>query len=81
MQLNILALSNGKKTLTVVSGGGLVQNLVDGTWDFKSLEKDSLLSLDGDVLWPFDESGEISLWLNVLTKSESSWGVLEESLE
>ena len=65
--------------LTVVGGASVVQDLVDGTWDSESLEENSLLSLEGDILWPSDESGQISDWLDGSTQGEVSWGGFEKS--
>ena len=42
------------------------------------MHEDSLLSLDSDVFWPFDETGEVSLWLNVTSESEVLGPLLEE---
>ena len=36
------------------------------------------MSLESDIFGPFDESGQISGWLDVVTKSEVSWSLLEE---
>ena len=63
--------------------GGLVLvngllELVDGWWGLESQEHDSLLSLDSDVLWPFDESGEVSHWLDISSNSEVSWRLGEK---
>ena len=52
--------------------------LVDGGGHLQSLQQNSLLSLDSDVLRPFDETGEVSLWLEVTSESEVSWSLLEE---
>lgn len=51
---------------------------VKNWWALKSHEKNSLLSLDSDILWPFHVSSQVSGWLNVSTNSEVSWGLLEE---
>lgn len=48
--------------------------------DLESLHEDSLLSLDSDVLGPSDESGEVSLGLDVSTDSEVSGALLEEGV-
>tara|TARA_B100000787_G_C16007996_1_gene213035 strand:+ start:197 stop:526 length:330 start_codon:yes stop_codon:yes gene_type:complete len=48
--------------------------------DLESLHEDSLLSLDSDVFGPFDESGEISLGLDVASNSEVSGALLEEGV-
>jgi len=34
--------------------------------------------LDSDVLWPFDESGEVSDWLDISTDSVVSGGFGEK---
>ena len=52
--------------------------LSKGWWGLESQEHDSLLSLDSDVLWPLDESGEISDWLDISSNSEVSSGLGEE---
>ena len=54
--------------------GGLVLvnsllELVDSGWGLKSQEHDSLLSLDSNVLWPFDESSEVLHWLDISSNS------------
>jgi hypothetical protein len=54
--------------------------LVESWWGLQSHEEDSLLSLDSDILWPFDESGKISLWLDITTDSEVSSGLLEKGV-
>jgi len=64
-----------------LTGLGLINSLgelVDGWRDLKSLEEDSLLSLDADILWPFDETGEVLLLDDVSTNTEVSWVLLEE---
>jgi len=57
-----------------------VGELGNAWWDLESLHEDSLLSLDSDVLGPSDESGEISLGLDVTTNSEVSGALLEEGV-
>lgn len=47
-------------------------------WTLESHEKHSLLSLDSDVLWPFNIPGQVSHWLDVSTDSEVSSSLLEE---
>ena len=58
------------RCLVLVDGLG---ELVESWWGLQSHEQDSLLSLDSDIFWPFDESGEVSLWLDISTDSEVSW--------
>ena len=65
------------KMCTVVLIQGL-SKLVDLRGDLESLEKDSLLSLESDVSWPSDESGEILLGLDISTDSEASGGRFEK---
>jgi hypothetical protein len=62
-------------SLVLIDG---VLELIDGGGHLQSLHQNSLLSLDSDVLWPFDETGEVSLWLNVTSESEISRSLLEE---
>ena len=64
-----------KLTLVLVNSLG---ELVDGGWNLETLEKNTLLSLDADILWPLDEAGEVASWLNITTDSEVSWGLLEK---
>ena len=52
--------------------------LSDGRWNFQSGEENSFLSLEGDVFGPFDESGQVSGRLDVVTESEVSWPLFEE---
>lgn len=64
-------------TLTLVLVDGLLE-LVESGRDLQSLEKDSLLTLDADVLGPLDEAGEISLGLDVTSNSKVTSILLEE---
>ena len=64
-------------TLVLINGLG---ELVDGWWNLETLEKNALLSLDTDVLWPFDKAGEVADWLDVTTNSEVPCGLLEEGV-
>ena len=61
--------------LIFFQGSGELSN---GGWDFESGEKDSFLSLEGDVFWPFDESGQVSGRLDVVTESEVSGSFFEK---
>lgn len=63
--------------LVSLQGGS---ELVDLGWDLKSGQQDSLLSLQEDVLWPSDESGDVLLGLAVSTDSEVLGGLLEEGV-
>jgi len=63
--------------------GGLVlleglSELVDLRGHLQSLHQDSLLSLDANVLGPSDETGEVTLWLDVSSKTEVASILLEE---
>ena len=51
---------------------------VEDWWALESHEENSLLSLDSNILWPFDVSGEVSGWLDISTNSEVSRSFLEE---
>lgn len=64
-------------TLTLVLIDGLLE-LVQSGGDLQSLEEDSLLTLDADVLGPLDEASEISLWLDVSTDSKVTSVLLEQ---
>ncbi len=44
--------------------------LVNGWWDLEPVQENSLLSLNSNVLRPFDEASEIPLWLHVAPDSE-----------
>jgi len=69
--------------LEEVSGLRFVNSVgeLGNAWgDLESLHEDSLLSLDSDVLGPFDESGEIFLGLDVASNSEVSGALLEEGV-
>ena len=54
-------------TLVLLEGLG---ELVDLRGHLQSLHQNSLLSLDADVARPFDEAGEVTLGLDVSSKSE-----------
>ena len=54
--------------------------LSDDWRNFNSGEKDSFLSLEGNISWPFDESGEISSWLDIVTDSEISGFFFEKGI-
>lgn len=38
------------------------------------------MSLESDILWPSDKSGQISSWLDITSDSEVSWGLLEKRI-
>jgi hypothetical protein len=57
-----------------------VGELVDGGRNLETLEKNTLLSLDTDVLGPFDETGEVSDWLDITANSEVLGRLLEEGV-
>ena len=69
--------SHRKNALTLVLLECLGE-LVDGGGHLESLHEDTLLSLDTDILWPLDETGQVSLWLDVSSESEVSGSLLEE---
>lgn len=64
-------------SLTLVSVNSSLE-LVNGRGNLKSLEEDSLLSLNPNVFGPSDESGEVSLGLDVASDSEVAGVLLEE---
>jgi len=47
-----------------------LRELVDGGGHLQSLHKNSLLSLNSNVTRPFDEAGEVTLGLDISSKSE-----------
>lgn len=63
--------------LTLVLLEGLAE-LVDHRGHLESLHEDSLLSLNTDVTRPLDKAGEVTLWLDVSSKSEVASVLLEE---
>lgn len=52
--------------------------LVESGRNLQSLKKNSLLSLDANILRPPDEASEISLWLDVSSDSEVASILLEQ---
>ena len=62
-------------TLVLLKGLG---ELVDLRGHLQSLHQNSLLSLDTNVARPFYEAGEVTLWLDVSSKSEIFGILLEE---
>lgn len=52
--------------------------LVDRRRHLKSLHQDPLLSLDADVAGPLDEASQVTLRLDVSSKSEVASRLLEE---
>ena len=50
-----------------------VLELSNGWRNLQSDGQDLLLSLQSDVFWPFDVSGQVSLWLDSLTNTEVLW--------
>ena len=63
--------------LTLITCNGRLE--LGNAWrDLQSLHKNSLLTLNTDVLGPSDEAGEIALGLDVSTDSEVMGVLLEE---
>ena len=62
-------------TLVLIDG---LRELVECGGNLESLKKNSLLTLDADVLGPLDEAGEISLGLDVATDSKVTSILLEQ---
>ena len=54
-------------TLVLVYG---VRELVDGWGNLETLHEDGLLSLNADVLRPFDETSKVTFGLNITSDSE-----------
>ena len=44
-----------------------VRELCDSRRDLEALVEDDLLALKADIFRPFDEAGQVGLWLDVLT--------------
>ena len=65
-------------TLVLINGLG---ELVDGGWNLETLEKNALLSLDANVLGPFDETAQIPLGLDVLTNAKVTRTFLKEGVD
>ena len=66
-----------RPNLTPVLIDGLGE-LVECGGNLQSLKKNSLLTLDANVLGPLDEASEISLGLNVTTNSKVTSILLEQ---
>jgi len=60
--------------------GESVGELSNGWRNLDSLHEDSLLSLKSDILWPFGESGKITLWLDVTPDTEGTSLLFEEAV-
>lgn len=48
-------------------------------WHLQTLKKNSLLSLEANVLRPLDEAGEVLSWLDVTTDSKVAGALLEQT--
>lgn len=70
---------NESVILTLVSINS-VGELIKCGRNLQSLQKNSLLSLESDILGPSDKSGQISLWLDISSNSEVLGGLLEEGV-
>ena len=55
--------------LTLITSNG-ARELGNAWWDLQALHKDSLLTLNADVLGPSDEAGKVSLGLDVSSDSK-----------
>jgi hypothetical protein len=55
-----------------------IGELVKSGRNLQSLKKNSLLTLNANVLRPSDEASEISLWLDVSSDSEVTGILLEQ---
>ncbi len=74
-QKQSLGLNGPNLTLVLIDGLG---ELVESGGDLQSLKKNSLLTLDANVLWPLDEASEISLGLDVTANSKVTSFLLEK---
>jgi len=54
--------------------------LSDGWWDFQALHENSLLSLNSNILGPFDETSEVSFGLDVSPDSKVAWVLFEQRI-
>jgi len=68
-------LSYKGSTLVLVEGSG---ELGDCGWHFDSSQQDPFLSLEGDILGPSDEAGEVPLGLYVIADAEVPGSFFEE---
>lgn len=75
--LRLVLLEETGESLELVLGES-VGELVDDSWNLESLEEDFLLSLEKNVLWPLDVSGQVSLWLDVSSNLVISWSALDQ---
>lgn len=44
------------------------------------MEENAFLSLDTDILWPFDKASKIAFWLDITSDSEVFGRLLEEGV-
>ena len=75
--LRLVLLEEAGESLKLVLSES-VGELVDDSWNLESLEEDFLLSLEKDVLWPLDVSGQVSLRLDVSSNLVISWSALDQ---
>lgn len=59
--------------------GGTVE-LVNRWWDLQTLEQNTSLSLETDILWPLDVSGQVKLVWSGLSNTEDLWTSNEQVL-
>ncbi|KZV09206.1 hypothetical protein WN66_04129 [Saccharomyces cerevisiae] len=58
------------------SSGVSVQSVLELSNGWRNLQSDGqdlLLSLQSDIFWPFDVSGQVSFWLDSLANTEVLW--------
>ena len=75
VEAEIIRLACYKLTLVLVN---CLRELVNGGWNLESLHENTLLSLNANILWPLDETGQISYGLDVTTNTEVLGGLLEK---
>ena len=63
----ILPLKTRKPTMTII------KETINKNTNLKTSLQNSSLSLTDDVLWPSDESGNISLWRKIVTNGKVLW--------
>jgi len=74
LRLQLLQEADESLELFLIDG---VLELGNGRRNFQTLEQDTLLALNTDVLRPLGEAGQITLRLNITTDTERTSGLLE----
>jgi hypothetical protein len=75
-RLRAVFMQEFKQFTGLVAFDGVVE--LSNAWrDLQTLHQNSLLPLNSDVFWPPDETGEVSLRLDVSSDSKVSWVLFE----